>query len=820
MENSDSSANNSYENELDHAIQYYEEGRLLEAKDSFLALSIKYPEEPVCHYYLGEISNRLDEFATSVEHFTLGLSKESRENVKGYYYYGLSKVYSRGGFFEDLPGSIYDQKKQLEYLNLARNAGKYPLQLIFDLERFLKGQDAIDLLEEAIKTFPKVPDIYIKLARRYSQAGLPKDQRRTFDAALTHAEEGAALFFIIGRQYLDDNKPDQAITMFRRAMESSENKGSDFAILYAIGQSYELLGNFSEAIQCYNSSMVNAKSDEDKLFGFLSLLKIYGKHKRYEECEDLLISVNLNERVLTEYASIFGSPIWLDDRNAEHIELHDLDEVYRTLGKLKISGKNDFIEGKRHALRAYLATNRGKPIEGYNSLAKARKYLATHTNQLVGELQKQIISILAYTRLDSILHAAKAVEIFDKEMSEFYEARKVVADLLQHIVESLHSHKLHDAITRIVRFFPKEVLLEKKILFISAYSYSATNQDPAARELYEYYLQAEGRDPAVLNNLGIIYQKTGDFQKAIDLYEEGLKLDPKHERLTGNLKSLKQRVAEQREHSAREKAQRERDQKAIQSLTNENDYVLEKLLRFIEQAKKDEGFENWRLPIAKYKFHSYSGVDKQRGELLREQWLKKGYIADTGLRDKYSAVIYSINPLLEVEILKLQKLKIPEKWLSGFLNISVESLQQVEYFELLDRISKVNKKFRPLLERDFNVLVQNYLFGNEKATVVLSGSLVELALTFYCERKRIIVLPITDSKGNTKNKRLYDCVLSDLIDYTEQTRPFGTDFVHLSNLSRIYRNFIHPGRELKDSLDKAKADLCFVSTCEILRRVV
>ena len=55
--------------------------------------------------------------------------------------------------------------------------------------------------------------------------------------------------------------------------------------------------------------------------------------------------------------------------------------------------------------------------------------------------------------------------------------------------------------------------------------------------------------------------------------------------------------------------------------------------------------------------------------------------------------------------------------------------------------------------------------------------------------------------------------------YAEKKVLFGADFQSLSNLSRIYRNFIHPGKELKEELNKAKSDLCFICVMEILRKI-
>jgi hypothetical protein len=67
---------------------------------------------------------------------------------------------------------------------------------------------------------------------------------------------------------------------------------------------------------------------------------------------------------------------------------------------------------------------------------------------------------------------------------------------------------------------------------------------------------------------------------------------------------------------------------------------------------------------------------------------------------------------------------------------------------------------------------------------------------------------------------MIDCVLYDLIMYAEKKVLFGADFQSLTNLSRIYRNFIHPGKKLKDELNKAKSDLCFISAMEILKKII
>ena len=176
--------------------------------------------------------------------------------------------------------------------------------------------------------------------------------------------------------------------------------------------------------------------------------------------------------------------------------------------------------------------------------------------------------------------------------------------------------------------------------------------------------------------------------------------------------------------------------------------------------------------------------------------------------------------LKEDKIEQEKKNKIPEKWTKYTSSIKTNSLNNLEYFEIVDRIKRVNQKFRLLIERDVNELFFNHIVHNDKASIVLSGSLIELLLTYYCEKKKLKKIPVKDSSGATKNKKLYDCVLSDLIQFCESQNFFGSDFPHLGNLSRIYRNYIHPGRELKESINRSKAELCFISTKELLKKIL
>lgn len=809
-----------YSKESDAAYCKYVEGRLDEAKDDFLNLTVKYPEESISYYYLGEIFLERNELQNALDFYKLALEKEKNEPIKGYFYYGLSKVFGRGGPFDEVPASMYDEQEKLKYLQLARQAGRYPVNLLFDLQYYLNNQAAITLFEEGIVQFPDNINLHLSLARKYGQVGHDKERWETLSKALGKGLENASLLYEVGCLQLLQKDPQSAVQSFEKALKIYTEESERFGLLYMLGRAFEQIGDYTRAKTSFRRAYEECPNEGDKLFGVFGIIRLNWLLNDNVANEDLILSLNVNRELLEENGRFLGGPLFLDGRIPSNIDFSNLEDVRKALGALKPQSQNPFLSGKTFILRAFLANSLGKYYDAYNALLKARKYLTSYQYPVIDDLQKQVLTMLVSYKVDSIPNAKKTFNIIASELSNTYSAQPVIGELLHVLIDGLFAFRIFEGIVHVAGFFDEKVLTEHDVLFKVAYSFAEIKNDTTAKKLYEHFLEEKGRDPGALNNLANIYKHEGDITKAIELYEEGLRLSPKDDILINNLKAAKLVQKEIESRSAKERELKGLHLKAIQLISTENDYVLEKLMKFIEQARKDDGFKDWELPIAKYKFHVFPGVDKQRGEQLREQWLKKGYITDTGYRDQHNAIIYAVNPYLETEIQRVQKRKIPEKWISGFMNISVKSLEDIQYFELADRIMKVNKKYRPLIERDFNELVHNFLSGNEKATIVLAGSLVELALTFYCERKRTMTLSWTDVRGNVRTKRLYDCVLSDLIEYVEQSKPFGADFIHLSNLSRIYRNFIHPGRELKETLDKSKADLCFVSTCEILRRIV
>ncbi|RYG54142.1 MAG: tetratricopeptide repeat protein, partial [Chitinophagaceae bacterium] len=592
-----------------------------------------------------------------------------------------------------------------------------------------------------------------------------------------------------------------------------------YGLNYCLGWTHEIGGEFLEARACYVSAVDTTYWEPDRWYGIIGVLNLDLVDSDPAKIQEFVMDINFSSHLFEGGTTWAARPFFLSAHAVDDIDLHQVKDFYLKLSKVKFADLPDIYIGKLWMMRYLLAQGLGKSMESYKAIKNSIKYLFTSHYDFAHDLHLESLHGLILDCKDRENDIIRVYDLFLEELSSSHILKKAI-NILSDLIDLLYAKKMYDRIVELSKKFTDKELVKTERLFQLAYCLVHIKENKRGKVIYELHLKTEGESAAALNNLGLLYVENEQYEHALGLYTRGLEIDPEHENINKNIKIAQHRFDEIKAQEITRLTLEKEFRASTAALHLENDYILEKLSQFILQIKLQEDFKEWLVPIAKHKFYTLLNIDRQRAESIREQWLKKGYLKQTDDRDQNGSIIYSINPFMEAEMLKLSKHKIPKQWIDGFISISIQSLEQVDYFSIMERIVKVNKKFRALLERDFNELTYNHLLGLQKATIVLSGSLVELALTYYFERKKFKTIPVKDSKGNIKNKKLYDCVLSDLIDFSMEKNFFGNDFSYLSNLSRIYRNFIHPGRELKDSLDKGKADLCYISTREILKKIV
>lgn len=387
--------------------------------------------------------------------------------------------------------------------------------------------------------------------------------------------------------------------------------------------------------------------------------------------------------------------------------------------------------------------------------------------------------------------------------------------IFNELASSLHGQKQYGDIINAFNKVSK-IISDKTLLFTFelAYSYVELKDENSAEKVYEFILSNEPKNSAVLNNLSNIKKRKRKFKEAFDLISRAIQIEPNDEIITNNYDNLNQIVSEQKE----------REQKFKHSLTfleRENDFVVTKLKLFIQNAKKDENYNNGVLPIAKWKFKVFMQTDEQKSESLKEQWLDKNYITNTGQKGNYNETIYEINPFLEKALLNLKKNEINQNWIKAIESLNTKSLEEINYFRNLKRIEKLTKEFKLIIKRDYDELTFNYLAKNNKTTIILSGSLIETLLIYYLKKKKVSTV-VYEVNNKKISKELYEATLNDLLQYLEQNKELEKQYVHLGNISRIYRNYVHPGKELRESeeLDDSKANLCYISASELINNLI
>lgn len=65
-------------------------------------------------------------------------------------------------------------------------------------------------------------------------------------------------------------------------------------------------------------------------------------------------------------------------------------------------------------------------------------------------------------------------------------------------------------------------------------------------------------------------------------------------------------------------------------------------------------------------------------------------------------------------------------------------------------------------------------------------------------------------------------MLHDFLQYFEEQKKYREIVINISDMTRIYRNFIHPGNEIKNNEDltESKFELCFHAVLELINYII
>ncbi|WP_298340467.1 hypothetical protein [uncultured Algibacter sp.] len=817
---------------------FYDKDNLDKAFDTSKKIIELYPKKIGGYYLSGIIEYDKRNFVKSVEYFKNALEVDSENKAGGFIHYWLGKNYnekSKEWFNDFVDNPVYSFDMARFSFEKSTEYEEYPRGTVVELIRIFRKDNykLITVLKNALKNFSSDIDFLIRYSRALTQINKNED---AYNIVSTKANElnSPSLYYEGGMILYKSKDYKSAILNFEKAVTVSSGKPENVAGIYCqIADAYYKEKNFENASKNFNYAFeliisYNLKNTDYPnnafwlaLFGIIiTVVEV----KQIDELNSSILKIPFTEETIDyiesfhEFTIETGSGVVFSYENDFSIR-----KCITELNKFKKKSNDPITLSKLNWLKAILYYQDNKHEYSLNALREVLK----NDNNSDSYIYKRISRAYYYCLNDRISSKKSYDDLMTKlglDLNKYRPLRNNFDEYyIEQVIDWLFSDENYQAIIELKKHFTSIQLDKSKSWFEIAYSYHSIEDEKNAQKAYEYYLSKNKDSSAALNNLANIYHKKGDIkyvEKAIKLYEKAIKIDGGDEKLYArNLKNTK----ETREFILKEKSKNDFLEKtfkrAIKLLNKEDYFSLESLHNFLLNIRKDDDYNNGEIPIQDDYFPSLMNTNISKAEKLKDIWLSKNYVYLTDDFDDYDVPIYKVNPYIEDAVNKQRKViaenDLPIKWLEGIEGLNVSKLEEIQYFNIIEKIGKINKKYKPLVKRDFNELVFNYLVGNIKATIVLSGSFVELVLTYFLERKKHTQIQYS----NTRPKNLYDCNLFDLISFSEEKGFFGKDFFHLTNLSRVYRNFIHPGLELKNELNKGKSDLCFISTLEIFKLI-
>lgn len=797
-----------YKKELDNAWENFRNNEFDIAIELTKSILKKYPDAIGAIALNSHINFKKNEFKESVKGFKECLKLDKELKNHGYFYYWIARVYDYFGFGSD--NDIRDIDKANKYYKKALDQNNYPPDLIMKVLRIKETFEAKRrLLERGIIEFPEHIHFYVTL---YT-ISYERKTKKLLDTLQKGYEitKNSTLNFLVGKYFEDTGDFPEAIKHYNNLLKTSVDETDKKYVHYSLGKVYFRNGDSQNALVHFQK-VPNAASS---LISFLSLLQM--TFIGLTESDNNLAS-SFIEKIEFEENFYHSDPdenlVWFENEYIIEIgHILDFKILEKKLRELRKESKNE-IRDKIGIILVLVFKHVNKQYDRFRLLKQMiNEYSPDNLLEEYLDCYYDYFSFLKEKNKD----IENLYKNLIKDIKEFDSIRDklVRSSILHAVVEYLFANKVYDRVIRIANLLTPDEIGTVDFWFELAYSFVETEDSINAQRAYKLEIERNPESSASFNNLSLIYEKDGLYEEAIKYISEARKLEPDKELYERNFKRIKSRL--------NEKLQRDREfEESIKKLENETDFAISKLNYFIKNAKSESSFVDNKLAIANWMFPKLIGANKEMAHSLKEQWLDKGYLIKTNERTDNNVAVFFINPLVEKTLEEISVCKIDDKWTTGISSITKEALEEIDYFENILKINKINKKYKNHILRDYKELTINFFLKNEKATLIIAGSLTEYVLTYYCEKKRIKTISYQTPKGKTITKKLYDCVLDDLIKYFDSKNILKTEFYHLNNLSRIYRNYVHPGKELRDAdeLNMNKAKLCYIGVTELIKKIM
>jgi tetratricopeptide (TPR) repeat protein len=489
-----------------------------------------YPSNSQLNYILGLIHYDKSDFVKALYCFNNAKKLEKESKRKGFIDYWIGKTYEYNSWSDEVKNPVFDKKKALLAYKSAKEHPSFPADTILKLVGYAdKDYEKVNLYEFGIEKFPSIVDFYIRLSQLNKRMGYPSKQLKCLLKGEENGLKSSSIYFNLGNYFFDIKNYEKSKEYYLKSLEINDNDRALDCLYYVIGNSCFKLKEYSLAIEYYKKSVDACKNESSSWYGLLGLIVAYDKLKKNSEIIKLFDSLIIGKELFENISFAYGMMAYLDSQVMEDIEFRqDLNQVLLILKKIKWETKAKELHLKFLLLHEAIFSQ-----------------LNLHMERLIS-IRKTLNFITAYHFLEEKLHSAYLSNIeTTSDLKEtvlwFTQDKSIISDnvvlsILSSLIKKLAQLKEYKKIVQLSNDFTQSDLVSADILFEYAYALNEDGNEKGSKKFYEKYLEIHPKSTASLNNLGVIFMKEENYEKAISLYKQAIKFDNQNDLYQRNLK--------------------------------------------------------------------------------------------------------------------------------------------------------------------------------------------------------------------------------------------------------------------------------------------
>ena len=783
--------------------------------------------------FLGVTSEQLAQYDEAIQSYKRALT--FGQNQSHLYYY-LGRVYANYAYKQR------DANQARRHLHRSIEAERPPKEAYLELATLEQPQRAAYVLQNALKRFPQESEFYERLTAIYlnrlndtasalttvtsaAEKEVITDELR-FLAVVAYSRLGDHARAL---QLLQEIKADDADTdRFLRCMQSVTRieqgtyEAAEPIIKSVITE--DLMNRLGFAAHClficcllrqskiHEAELVFAEIPEDKAFYPLLLtdypLGDYDLHQYLMEDLDGLAINSTDKKVIAKARGLRALYNYSsrsdqadsalrdsisDDLSVALTVFPDNASYHQNLGYVL-----EELSDWRGAIRHYLVAQIHKDADlGIN----------LHCLERVYQNKTEFTQLL--TEIDQIID------------STFFGRERFAEYFLGQLVEFLFSRQEYKLVVRAAKQFSYQEFLDAGVLFELAYSYVETNDRKRGKICYETHLRDKGETSAVYNNLGLIYEREGDFDEATKLFQKAVELDQEDETASRNLRRVQdvlQKSAEQRRAA----------EKAVDLFVQEPIDIKRALARLYEERSRDE-----LILCRANRLASQLNMPENEAKACLEDFIGRRYLERvTGHALQFDGEVLQINailiPYLQRELAKAEHEEFVE---CLAVEVSTANLERKYGYSqaLLDQLSVVtSQELGGMLRRDLREAVFSLATQSNKAALILCGSVAEAILLDRLQARQESAIKSLEAVLTRANRRMVAddkhierWTLERLLDVAREENIISDNLYHWGHGIRGFRNLVHPGVEQRRTMEVSRenAEIAWQVVKRLLREL-